>query len=135
MLFEALRMLCSWPGRDLCTGRGRGKRTSSRDASELGTSASPTDRAAVAAASGRTALGPAGGSVATLEFELLLMSCARAGRDLCARREGGEGTGSRDASELCIVISAASTGGAAVEAASGRRSSTSVGPADGNAAT
>jgi hypothetical protein len=58
------------------------------------------------------------------------MLCIRRGRDLCARREGGEGTSSRDARELCIAVSTSPTG-AAVEADSGRTALISVGPASG----
>src|SRR5215468_1121399 len=126
LYFERLRMLCA--RRDLCTRRESGGGTSSRAAPELCTavSASPAGDAAGEGGSGR--MGPAGGNVGTLYFERLRMLCAR--RDLCTRREGGEGTSSRDAPELCTAVSTSPAGDAAVEAVSGR-----MGPAGGNVGT
>src|SRR5215468_6473073 len=113
LYFERLRMLCA--RRDLCTWREGGEGTSCRDAPPELCTAVSTSRAgdgAVEAVSGR--MGPAGGNVGTLYFERLRMLCAR--RDLCTRREGGEGTSSRDAPELCTAVSTSPAGDAAVEA-------------------
>src|SRR5262249_46210261 len=126
LYFERLRMLCA--GRDLCTRRESGGGTSSRDAPELSppVSTSPAGDAAVEAVSGR--MGPAGGNVGTLYFELLRMLCVR--RDLCTGREGGEGTSSRDAPELCTAVSTSPAGDAAVEAVKIGRA-----PSSGNVGT
>jgi len=59
-------MLCAWRGRGLCTGRGRGEGTNSRDPPDLCISTSPAGCAAIKAASGRAgwrSVGPAGGNI------------------------------------------------------------------------